>query len=187
MSSKHEKLIPGQIAWNLSSGETFVSKTLAELPIARKDYSNLEIRDFYSAKRIAYLKEDTVRVLMDRTKFSGKETDFLKTLVIFPQGTKIIFDKRDRETNKLISPTIAHEVKPIDDWDVPIGCKWYQVISTFIDNDKKIDRKCVYYQSNNIDHPSALAVKNYFFANPNHIASSAVYLSRFSKNGWGKK
>lgn len=186
MSRKRELIVQGQISWNLSSGETRIIDNLAELPKVRQRRPNLETKDGDINKRPAYLKEDTVKMLMDRTRFLGDKVDFLKTLVIFPQGARILFDKKDNNTNRLISPTIAHEVQPIDDWDVPVGCKWYQVISSFINDDKKMKRNCVHYQNDRVDHPSSLGVKEYFFANPNAIASSGVYLSKFSKNSWGK-
>lgn len=186
MSRKREILVPGQVTWNLSSGETCVIDNLTELPKVRQRRHNIETKNVDINKRPAYLKEDTVKMLMNRTKFLGDKIDFLKTLVIFPQGARILFDKRDTEINRLISPTIAHEVEPFDDWDVPGGCKWYQVISSFVNDDKKMKRNCVYYQSDRIDHPSSLGIKEYFFANPNNIASTGVYISRYSKNGWGK-
>jgi hypothetical protein len=188
MSRKKERIVPNQVSWNLSDGTLhIVDHSLVSLPTIRKKIGFNEFKKSESEQqRPAYISKNTLALLLKRTKYNGDESSFLKTLKIFPQGTFIFFEKREAVVNKLYSQTIVHEVNPRDDWDVPSNCRWYQVISNFSNDEARIKRNCVCYVNNSTKHPLSLSVGEYFYASPNDIASSGVYLSKINKTGWGK-
>lgn len=180
-----KKQIKGQVIINPAFEQTNNTKDLTELPKTRCTDLVLTTNEHPINKYPAYLKSDTVNMLMERTKFTGDESEFLKTLVIFTPKAEILFEKGDKPCHFLI-PVVAHIVEPRDDEDVPFGCNWYQVISSFVNNDKMMARMYVKYLKSDGENIRNLSTEQYFFANPNQVASINVSLSKFSKNGFGK-
>ncbi|MCW1949152.1 MAG: hypothetical protein KIH89_001740 [Candidatus Shapirobacteria bacterium] len=187
MKERYKKPSEGQFFLGFEGGEITYREILpsvrVNLVLNGVDFSKLE-PNYGGYARSAYIKQESLEMMKKRTEFIGTDQEFLKTLVVFPVGTEIKFQNISRNKYKLNISTVVHEVESRDQIDVPCGCRWYQVISSLIDDDRKMEKKCITYRKEGGEHPYTLGSGEYFYARP-ECSSKKVCISVIGKNGFG--
>ena len=151
------------------------------------------------------MNSENLGIIRERLKFKGTDKELTDRLVVFSgnpedkkKATEIKLDPKKENkrgyTTRLNMSIIAQEALAIDDFDVPNGFKFYQLLGVYrqykgtgkVSTDKATKR-CATVQRSNCPHPDYIYLGEHFFADPNNAIE--VKKSKYEKTGyyWKKK
>ncbi len=200
--SKENRVLPGQVRFNVYTGDLLVPMVPGKPPEKfdeiqkRLPTEELPVCAFINTEGLMIIRD---RVNEKRNAFVGTDEELAKKLVVFMGGrTKIQLDPSEESRKgyevKLNIGIIAWETPAIDEQDIPDGHGFYQLLGVYreykatgkVSTDKSI-RKYATIQKSNKNHPEAFYVGECFFARQKEAIK--VKKSNYERTGyfWGRK
>ncbi|MDD4938148.1 MAG: hypothetical protein PHX34_04030 [Candidatus Shapirobacteria bacterium] len=198
MSKKSVEISPDQIRWNVFIPEPKIIIPRQSVQKYNPERGNTIYEKETKGERlpdVAYMNSENLGLIRERIKFNGSDEELIGKLVVFMgRKTEIKLDHKEKFTTNLNIGVIAQETLYIDEWQIPEGYKYYQLLGVYseykatgkVSTDKSV-RDYATIQRSNCPHPETFHLGGCFLAKSKDAIK--VKKSKYEKTGyfWNKK
>lgn len=202
MSKKSVEISPDQIRWNVFTPEPTIIIPRQPVQEYNPEKGNILYEKETREKKlpdVAYMNSENLGLIRERIKFNGSDEELIGKLVVFTgKKTEIKIDPQEEKIKKysvnLNIGIIAWEKLAIDDFDIPNGYRFYEILGVYSEykatgkvSTDKCTRGYATIQRSDRTHPDPFYLGEGFFAKPEDAIK--VKKSKYEKTGyfWNKK